>query len=470
MAFRTLLLRLIVCAAFSISVFNIFSKTPSSFVSQQLPKVVAQKNQNVICPSSDLADDILVVLRTGATESREKVPVHFRTTLQCVPHFTIFSDFDEEIEGHPVRNVLSGVSDHLKESDDFKLYHHLQEHGREGLQSQSPITAMSGSSKGDYLQTDNPGWQLDKWKFLPMMYQALQERPEAKWFVFMEADTYLGWNNLLSYLSNFDDSKPYYIGKHLFINNVEFGYGGAGFILSNPAMRKFVTQRSSHLREYEEFTKSNWVGECGVGKLLADVGVPLHRSFPHFQGDSPATLDPMTNKLDRDLWCYPAITHHHLSSGEIEDLWQFEQEWYKRHDIMLRHSDIFHEYIRPKIAASIQGWDNILGDGKEYNGHDHSASADEFERNAWKSFNHCRALCDHQSDCLQFSFDTGSCALSTKFRLGYAKADDRMQSGWMLERVDDMFRGLEAKCGIRDWFAPEEDMRSELKMRRRRKI
>lgn len=472
MPHRTFFCRLVFCAIFSVTIINILTKASSpSFLQRHSKSSPYELDEEIICPHAELADDVLVILRTGATESLEKVPVHFRTTLRCVPHFVIFSDMDEVIEGHEVHDVLGSVSEGLKkEHDDFRLYHHLQEHGRRNLPHQEIITSMSGSAKGDYLQTDKDGWKLDKWKFLPMIDQALQHKPDAKWYVFIEADTFLGWNNLLEYLGNFDDTKPYYIGKHLYINDVEFGYGGAGFVLSNPALHTVSSQRSTHIAEYEDFTKTHWVGDCALGKVLEDVKIPLHRAFPHFQGDSPATLDPAVTKIDRDLWCYPTITYHHVSPAEIEELWAFEQDWYKRHDILLRHRDVFMEMVRPKIGASLASWDN-MADEKEYNAHDHSLSPNTFERNAWKSFEHCRALCDDQDDCIQFSFDAGSCGISKAFRLGYAKPGERIRSGWMLDRVDDLFRSLEDQCGIRDWFAPQEKTSTtELKMRRKRKV
>jgi len=469
---RSFLCRLIFCAVFAVSVLNIFTKaTPPLF---HAAKTSAHEHpQELFCPQSKLADDVLVVLRTGATESLEKVPVHLRTTLRCVPHYVIHSDLEEEIDGHVVHDVLEGVSEETKKTnDDFKLYHQLQEHGRRGVKQQEVLTSLSGSSQGDYLRTDNDGWQLDKWKFLPMIDQALEEKPDAKWYFFMEADTYLNWNNLLEFLSNFDDSKSYYIGKHLFINEVEFAYGGAGFALSAPAARKVSAQRSPRNSEYEDFTKTHWVGDCALGKVLEDVNIPLHRAFPHFQGDSPATLDPATSKIDRDLWCYPAVTYHHVSPTEIQELWSFEQDWYNRHPILLRHRDIFMELVRPKIGPSVTAWDNMSAD-KEYNAHDHSAVANELERNAWKSFEHCRTLCEEQDDCMQFSFNEGSCAISNSFKLGYAKPGARIRSGWMVDRVDDLFRSLEEQCGLRDWFAPMETPKerenSELKIKMRRK-
>lgn len=328
MPHRTFLCRLIFCAVFSVSVINVFTKASSSSFFLRYSKPEARSQEAIFCSQSDIADDVLVVLRTGATESREKVPVHFKTTLRCVPNFVVFSDMDEEIEGHAVHDVLEGVSENTKNThDDFKLYRHLQEHGRKGLADQKVITTQSGSSKGDYLNTENEGWKLDKWKFLPMVDRAFQQMPTAKWYVFIETDTYLSWDNLLEYLSNFDANKAYYMGKHLYITDIEFGYGGAGFILSNPAMRKVSEHRSVRIRDYEDFTATHWVGDCALGKVLEDVNVPFHKAYPHLQGDSPATMDPAVTKLDRNAWCYPVITYHHVSPSEIEELWMFEQDW-----------------------------------------------------------------------------------------------------------------------------------------------
>jgi hypothetical protein len=114
--------RLLVCALFSVSAFNVFTWGSSAST--------ANPSDDVVCPSSELADDVLVVLRTGATESQEKLPVHFRTTLKCVPHYVVFSDMKEEVDGVEVHDVLGEVTEATKkDNDDFKLYRHLQQRG-----------------------------------------------------------------------------------------------------------------------------------------------------------------------------------------------------------------------------------------------------------------------------------------------------------------------------------------------------
>ncbi|KAF2205321.1 hypothetical protein GQ43DRAFT_407703 [Delitschia confertaspora ATCC 74209] len=462
---RTFLIRLLCCALFGATYLNIFGTSSPSFFSRYSKSPSLETIEEAFCPQSNLANDILVVLRTGATESHQKLPVHFKTTLRCVPHFLVLSDLDEEVEGHKIHDVLGGVSEPTrKEHPDFKLYHQLQSQGRAGLENQNVLTAQSGSSKGDYLNTENDGWKLDKWKFLPAIDKAFRYRPQAKWYVFIETDTYLVWNNVVEYLSNFDAGKDYYMGKHLYINNVEFAYGGAGFILSNPAMRKVLEHRSVHIKEYEDFTATHWVGDCALGKVLEDVKVPLFKAFPHLQGDSPATLNPNTTKLGRNLWCYPVVTYHHVSPKEIEELWAFEQEWFKRHPVLLRHRDIFLALIAPKLSPSKPAWDNMVsGASKSYNAKDHSHLYNLQERSSWRSFEHCRALCESKHDCIQFAFDEAGrkCELSESLRLGYERKGGRVRAGWVMERVEDLFGGLEGECGVRDWFVPEREREKE---------
>lgn len=108
-----------------------------------------------------------------------------------------------------------------------------------------------------------------------------------------------------------------------------------------------------------------------------------------------------------------------------------------------------------RIGAKVVEWDNLSAD-KEYNAHDHSNSSNPLESNAWKSFKHCHAVCESKKECVQFAYRPGSCSVNFSFKFGYAKPTERVQSGWMMDRVDDLFLRLEAKCGIRDWFSPAE--------------
>lgn len=420
------------------------------------------------CSQNPVAKDVLVVLRTGATEVLEKLPVHFDTTLRCVPDYAIYSDYEEEIEGRHIHDVFDEVGEDLKKSvPDFELYHRLKTKGRDGLS----IKESEHSGSGPSGSLGNPGWKLDKFKFLPMIDKALRHRPQAKWFVFIEMDTHLMWSNLLEYLSKFDAEAPYYIGKQMYIGEVLFAHGGSGFALSAAAIRKVTERWRAHMAEYNQYTIEQWAGDMVLGKLLKDVLVPLLWAFPHFQGDPVSTLDHNITKMNRQPWCYPAVTYHHMPKDEIRSLWEFEQEWQRTHpiNVPLRHVDIFKAYILPYLGKERKEWDN-------YSVNPEFSKRVLKDKDAHTSFGACKSACESNAMCLQFSYRTSSCSVSSEIRLGrrailqcleYSpaaskceKMDERnsspgeesldaVSSGWIVERLAKYVSAMDQTCNDR---------------------
>lgn len=155
------------------------------------------------------ADDVLIVLKTGGTESHKKLPIHFKTTFRCIPHWIVFSDLEEDIEGHRVHDVLDEIDDSVKQTvEEFRLYDKIQDWHAKGDMP---------SAVDEILRKQ--AWNLDKWKFLPLVKKALQTRPEAKWYYFMEADTFVVWSNLLLYLSQLNPDEALYLGRSRFFRS-----------------------------------------------------------------------------------------------------------------------------------------------------------------------------------------------------------------------------------------------------------
>ncbi|EEP77722.1 predicted protein [Uncinocarpus reesii 1704] len=276
----------------------------------------AQNGRQALCG----VDDVLIILKTGVTEALEKVPIHLQTTLQHIPNYAIFSDFEETISGVETHDVLRTIGEDIKRTNpDFELYRRIKELGREGLKaSDLMLDDVSGPSG----KPNNPGWKLDKWKFIPMIDEALDVRPDAKWFVFIEADTYVVWSNLLAWLAMLDATKSYYLGTQMRLGSLVFGYGGSGFVLSNSAMKKFSNYRASRTAELDDYTASQWAGDAVLGKTMADAGIPLTYSWPMLQTARIWNLDHFG-----DLWCYPVVSYHHMTPGDVEIMWRFDQQW-----------------------------------------------------------------------------------------------------------------------------------------------
>jgi hypothetical protein len=270
-------------------------------------------------------ENILVVMKTGVTEAREKIPLHLNTTLRCVPHFAIFSDYEEDIAGVRTHDVLRSVRNETKRSNpDFGLYNRLHAQGREGLLPAD----WQDDANGPFGKPGNPGWKLDKWKFVPMMDEALKVRPNAMWYVFIEADTYMVWPNVVSWLARLDAKKPFYFGAPMQIGDTLFAYGGGGIILSKPALQQVSTFRAQQSELIDHFTANEWAGDCILGRVLKDVGVLLHWAWPMMQTTRVWELDHFSQAYSRTPWCFPAVSYHHMNADDITAMWRFEQKWF----------------------------------------------------------------------------------------------------------------------------------------------
>jgi len=268
-------------------------------------------------------ESIFIVLKTGATESQKKLPIHFRTLLKCVSSYVLVSDLDERVEGHPVLDVLANVSsDIVQNNKDFILYKELLRYQQESLNISDLV---------DTPDKVKMAWNLDKWKFLPMMTKAYQTRNDAKWYLFIEADTYIVLSTLLIWLNKLTSEKPWYIGGQSWIAGHIFAHGGTGYVISNPAMKLLTDMLAIKKKEMEELTSAEWAGDLVLAKALEQVGVDLTPSWPIFQGETPYSLD-----YTERHFCFPVVSYHHVDAEWIQRLWDFEQEWISEHVRYLR--------------------------------------------------------------------------------------------------------------------------------------
>ena len=400
------------------------------------------------------AEDVVVIMRTGATEIQDKLPIHFNTTFRCYKDLIIFSDYEETFQGHPVHDVLGPMAQEIKETNaDFGLYLRLLQYGRASLHEDelSGKASFEGSKSG---KNDNPGWRLDKWKFLPMMNETLRLQPDKKWYVFVESDSYAVWSNILQWLEKLDPSKPLYYGSEVMIGPDLFAHGGSVFVMSRPAVESGAQYYKEHEEELNSWTAGHWAGDCVLGKTLRDAGVPLTYSWPMFQGGHPDKMDFTDQKgSDRRLWCAPALSYHHFSPTEMPAMWQFEQDWIQSHLVkvansetrrsfwddygsVLEHRDVFKEFVRPDIVADKSEWSNL--------------SPSLVPNTVGSSFDECREQCELHEDCLQYTSAGNGCFISTKqVMLGERTAGT--ESGWMMDRIEGWVNGLDDCSGNQGW-------------------
>lgn len=263
-----------------------------------------------LCRTLPGAEDVLVVVKTGATEVFARIPEQLLTLSRCIPHLMVFSDLEQDLGGFHIYDALVDVSEKYKDThEDFELYHQLQRY-HAGHRDLSELSS-------------GKGWNLDKWKNIPMLHRVYEQNPDMKWFVFIDADTYLAWSNLLQLLSRLDSDEPLYIGASYFMGSTTFAQGGTGYVISNAAAKKFEEIHSAgYIAKWELQTSTNCCGDVMLAIALLDAGVHLEPAWPMLNPELPSKLD-----WSERFWCWPMVTNHHVLSYEVEALWHFEQEW-----------------------------------------------------------------------------------------------------------------------------------------------
>ena len=383
----------------------------------------------------------------------------------------------------------------------FELYRALRQTKAEGRNVTKAIDSMASDSS---TKEDGEGWKLDKWKFLPMLSYALEaaeNKPDIDWFFFVEADTYFSMRNLLLFLypgdvPRYDPSLPWYVGAPSTFGEYDFAHGGSGFLVSRPALRKAVDAVHREPRKWETETATNCCGDDIVAKVLKENDIWVTGVVPTIQGETPASLDYLGGGEDPD-WCKMAATWHHADAQIIDSLWYFELRWWRDFiDEPIRHKDVFYRFIYPELSVEKEAWDNDSQDQLvEYDVEFDEAEAEKessdigsivdsaveaykildavdndepaqveghaerpkskrdehsaLERAATLSFEGCRALCEADSNCMQFSYITGKCGTSGAIRLGkqmHGLVKEGRRSGWMLHRIREKIVELDEHC------------------------
>ena len=301
---------------------------------ETIPGPIKSHQHNYLpCRSLPGANDTVVIVKTGSTELQDRLPIHLTTTLRCYPNYLIFSDHEEYYQGEHIIDALDDVSTEVRENHiDFHLHRRLRQIGRKAL---APEELNHGVASADAWtgHTDNPGWKLDKWKFLPMVKRTFEEFPNKKWYVFVEADTYILWASLLQFLAALNPNKPHYTGNQMAIGGDLFAHGGSGFVVSNPAMKIVVDHYNENKLGVETLTGNHWAGDCILGIAFRNAGVPFTFAWPTLQTDDPGQIPYLTPEgalapdVKKRPWCYPTVSYHHTNSEMVEDLWKFEQQW-----------------------------------------------------------------------------------------------------------------------------------------------
>lgn len=240
-------------------------------------------NRDPVCDGFPDTSGILLVMKTGATEAYDRLPVQIMTVLKCLPDFLLFSDLEQHIGGYHVRDSLETVLTEAQEGNpDFDLYRAQ----KQCLVNQDECSKILGSA------ADSAGWNLDKYKNIHMAEKAYRLRPDYDWYVFVDADTYVSWPNMVYSLKKLDPAVEKYFGVPTMIGDRLFAHGGSGYVMSRGAMKEFVGKHPGIANTYDVSIQNNCCGDFVFALALHDsLGILVESFVSSFPDQQVTFLD-----------------------------------------------------------------------------------------------------------------------------------------------------------------------------------
>jgi Fringe-like len=272
------------------------------------------------CMGISSGEKIVVIVKTGASEAAEKVPAQMQTSLQCAENVLHFSDLEQDIGQYHTYDALDNISASVVDDNPDFIFYREQKRLWKNERDVSSVRGKKNPSSPNELAA----WTLDKYKFLHVLEKTWAMKPGMDWYVLIDADSYIFWENLLAWLdNNMDPGKKWYFGSEVNIDGVRFAHGGSGVVMSRAAVYELVVMNERTAARWDPMIQDKCCGDLVLGMAFKELGIELRDVWPLMSGESPASMPfgPATP----EYLCNPALTMHHLNQNDMRELAKFEQ-------------------------------------------------------------------------------------------------------------------------------------------------
>ncbi|KAF4637266.1 hypothetical protein G7Y89_g815 [Cudoniella acicularis] len=286
------------------------------------------------CINSPLAGNVVVSVKTGASEATERLPAQMQTTLRCAKNVVFFSDLEQDVKQYHLHDSLDTISTSVIDNNpDFVFYRKQAELWK----SEQDISSLKGF-KHPESHKELAAWTLDKYKNVHILEKTWALKPNMDWYIFIDADTYIFWSNMLMWLETMDPMKKSYFGSEVNIDNTRFAHGGTGIIISKATMYELAVTHNGTAERWDPKIHEKCCGDLVLGLALKEFGTELQDVWPLMSGETQTSMPfgPGTP----EYWCRPALSLHHLSPTDMKDLDEFERGRPNSSDI-LNHVELF---------------------------------------------------------------------------------------------------------------------------------
>ncbi|PVH77896.1 glycosyltransferase family 31 protein [Cadophora sp. DSE1049] len=389
------------------------------------------------CPETGLADNIVVAVKTGASEASEKIPTLMQTSLRCAKNVFFFSDLEQDIGPYHLNDALANISSDVKKLDGAFEFYRLQQ---EAWRRDGSVESTKGM-KDPSSPSNLAAWTLDKYKNTHILEKVWEFAPEKEWYIVIDADTYVIWSNLLRWLPSLDSAKKMFLGSVAFLESTGFAHGGSGTIFSRSLMRDYAVTRNGTATRLDSKIHTSCCGDVMVSEVLREYGNDLINIQPSISGQKPGTIPYHT-----DYWCQPSLTMHHFDAEDMKAFHQFESGR-ENTSTPLTWAEMFEGLVKHQLQSMPdmqEDWDNYssvvdVGSGILYEG---------VKKTTTQSFEECATTCEANTECVQYTFDGEACYWGKAIRLGERRMPEdgkHWRSGWNQTRMADWI-SKQPKC------------------------
>ncbi|KAJ3227495.1 hypothetical protein HDU81_006713 [Chytriomyces hyalinus] len=362
---------------------------------QPKPKPIKPSVNQTITPTSEgTFPNIAVVLKTGSETLIDRVAIQLVTFLNRIENLLVVGDKSGfAIGDYEMVDVYSQLYVETRKRMGLKLDgsqddwrdHKNDVDRRSDLSFERRDRVVSGQD----IQAD--GWKADAHKNLPAFKLLFEKYPDADWFLMIDDDSYVYWDNLAEYLKDKDPNKPYYTGQNNHFKGCdgikEFGIGiliaqgGAGILASRAAMKLLLNVVDTCIIKY----KDCWAGDIRTALCFRDAGVLIDWGVG-FHG-----VPPNEEFIYPDDPCEkPSVFHHVLP-------WQMQK---------LYETGLWDKQLNPKIGTTMGSIYTAFHGTKTVFQVDIDRKGGDYRNFKTSTGKACESLCEGDRKCVAWVFDT----------------------------------------------------------------
>ncbi|KAI8839206.1 hypothetical protein BJ741DRAFT_600236 [Chytriomyces cf. hyalinus JEL632] len=395
--FRLLLLGGTLFIALTLLSFGILQKSEPSHPpyagvppnSEPKPRPIKPSINQTTTPTAEgTFPNIAVVLKTGSETLIDRVAIQLATFLNRIENLLVVGD-----------KPGFAICDYEMVDVYSQLY--VDTRKRMGLKldgSQDDLAGNEVDRRWDELAFERRDRVVtDAHKNLPVFKLLFEKYPDADWFLMIDDDSYVYWDNLAEYLKGKDPSKPYYTGQITISRlNVyqqgcdgikEFGIGiliaqgGAGILASRGAMKLLLNVVDTCIIKY----KDCWAGDIRTALCFRDAGVLVDWGVG-FHG-----VPPNEEFIYPDDPCEkPSVFHHVLP-------WQMQK---------LYETGLWDKQLNPKMGTTMGSIYTAFHGTKTVFQVDLDRKGGEYRHFKSSSGKASESLCEGDRKCVAWVFDT----------------------------------------------------------------